>query len=565
MQIDFTKSPYNLSQEDIDWVNGTMSKMSLKEKVGQLFFLQSTVNTNKLQTEIIETISPGGFLFGVGSKEEVKESHTHVSSKSKYPLFLGASVENGASGIIKSGSVFGSNMLISATNNEKNAYEIGENLGMEVGVVGANILLEPVVDIDLNWRCSVTSVHSFGANHQNVLGMAKNYIDGVNASGIECMPRHFPGYGVDERNQLLVTTVNDFEMEEWTKSYGAIYKDLISQGIKTLLVSNIVMPKVVKHLKEDATKEETETPASLSPIIINKLLIEKLQYKGLIVSDSTLMTSFNSLGKREQLLPRLIQSGCDMLLFVKDYLEDYISILKGYKEGIITEERLNEAVYKILATKASMNLHKKNVIPKNIFFDKGRSEVAISKIADEGITLLKDDKNILPITTEKYKNILVIYLDKRDVFVTKTKRLKEFFNEKLASNNFNIVERDYSLLNDNVKYMNENVKSFKNSVDLVIYVANVNPSNLKSNARINYNSVLGLDSPWFVHEVPTILISLGSPYHMYDMPMISTFINCYYATEQVINQVVKKIMGEGEFKGVSPVKAKFDFYGKQEK
>ncbi len=564
MQIDFTKSPYNLSEKDVEWVNTTLLKMNLKEKVGQLFFLQGTVNTNKLQKEIIETISPGGFLFGPGAKEEVKEAHINVSDISKYPLFLGGMAENGSIGVIKDGTVFGNNMLIGATNNEKNAFNIGENIGTEVSMVGTNILLEPVVDIDCNWRCSATSTQSFGNDHQKVLNMGRNYIDGVNMSNVECMPSHFPGRGVDERNPSLITTVNDLSMEKWNESYGNIYKGLIDSGIKTLMVSNILLPEVVKYLKPEATKEEIETPASMSPIVINELLIEKLKYKGLIVSDSTLMTSFNSIGKREELLPKLIQSGCDMLLFVKDYLEDYISILKGYKNGLITDERLNNAVSKILATKASMKLHERDVILKQAFFEVSRNQVMSNKIADEGITLLKDEQCILPITIKEHRNVLVIYLDKSDVYITKTKKIKELFNEKLLQNGFNVMERDYSILNNNIKYMNENVSSFKNSVDLVIYVANVKPSNLRNSTRINYNSILGLDAPWFVNEVPTIFISLGSPYHMYDMPMISTFINAYYPTEQVITKVVEKIVGKSKFKGVSPVNAKFNFYGKQE-
>lgn len=566
MNLDISKAPYNLNDEQIEWVNNTLENMTLKEKVGQMFFLQGIVNSENLQSEIIETISPGGFLFRPGTTKEVTDAHIHVQNKSRYPMFLGGLAENGGCGVVKGGSVFGNNMLLGATNNPQNAFEIAQLTAEEASTVGTNILLEPVVDIDKNWRCSVTNIRSFGDNEELVSKMSSSYLDGLITAGMESMPRHFPGYGIDERNPTLITTVNDLNMTEWMKTYGSVYKELIEKDIKTLLVSCIALPEVVKQLKPDATDAEIKTPANLSPIIIEALLKKELKYKGLIVSDSTLTASFNSLGKREELLPQLIASGCDMFLFAKDYLEDYISILKGCKKGVITNSRLNEAVTKILAVKASMGLHEKtSVVNKDIYFNKVKSQITNSKIANEGITLVRDDEHLIPIDNNVHKNILVIYLDKSDeVLNIKGKTLKTIFNERLEHEGFNVVERNYALINNNIKYMNENITNFKETVDMVIYIANVKPSTLRNSSRINYKSVIGLDAPWFVKEVPTIFISLSSPYHMYDMPMISTFVNCYYGTESTVTRLVEKLVGKSEFKGKSPVHAHFNFYGKQE-
>ncbi len=565
MEIDLSKSPYNLSEKDIQWVNQSLKQMTLKEKVGQLFFLQGLVNNQTLQSDIITAISPGGFLFNSGLKSDVIDTYTHATECSKYPLFLGGTTENGVSGIIRGGGVFGSNMLLGATNNPENAYEVGQSIGEEVRTVGTNIVIDPVVDINYNWRCDVTANRSFGNNVDIVSTMSKKYIEGLKEMNIESIPRHFPGHGVDDRTPNLITTVNTFTMEKWNDAYGKIYKDLIDNGVKALLVSCIALPNAVKHFKPDATKEEIKSPANMSPIIIDKLLKESLGFNGLIISDSTLTSSFNSLGKREELLPLLIASGCDMFLFVKDYLEDFISILKGCKSGIITTERLNEAVTKILATKASMGLHKKQgVAPKGVFYDKDKNRFLSAKLADEGITLLKDRENIIPIDSNKHKKVMIIYLGKSEEPIVKTKTLKELLNDRLEHEGFKILERNYSVTTNNIKYMNENIKSFKENVDLVIYVSNIKPSRTRTSSRINYKSILGLDTPWFAREVPTIFVSLGSPYHMYDMPMISTFINCYHGTEEVVYKLVDKLVGKSEFKGISPVVARFNFYGEQE-
>ncbi len=563
--MDLTKSPYNLSQSDINWVEKTLEGMTLREKVGQLFLIQGFVDTPNIQKEIIETITPGGFLFRSGTQEELKKSYNHIAEISNTPLFLAGITENGASGVVKGGITFGNNVLIGATNDSQNAYSVSKIIGEEVNIAGTNMVLDPVIDIDKNWRCAVTNVRAFGDNESIVSEMAIKYIEGLKASGVESVPRHFPGLGVDERNPTLIPTVNDLEYNEWKNTYGKVYQDIINSGVKSLLVSTILLPNVVKHIKPDATKEEIEQPANLSPIIINDLLKGELGFNGVVISDSTLTAAFNSRGKREELLPKLIESGCDMFLFTKDYLEDYISILKGCKSGVIKNSRLNEAVTKILALKASMKLHLKNNSNNyRTYINHDSRQFILNKLSDEGITLVKDETNILPISSEKTKKVLVIYLDKSDnVLNAKGKTLKDLFNERLEEEGFEIVERNYSIIYNNIKYMNENIETFKETVDLVIYISNVQSSSLRNSTRINYKSVLGLDTPWFVKEVPTIFISLSSPYHMYDMPMISTFINAYYATEEVILNVIDKLVGRTQFKGVSPVRADFDIYGKQ--
>ena len=157
--------------------------------------------------------------------------------------------------------------------------------------------------------------------------------------------------------------------------------------------------------------------ASLSKELLQGLLRGKLGFNGMITTDVTNMVGFGCAGRRKELLPKSINAGCDMLLFTKNLKEDYETVLEAVKSGIISEERLNEAVTYILATKASLKLHEKQkshtLIPDESALDILRCKKHIDmayQVTDKAITLVKDEQNLLPLSKDKYKKVLTIVL-----------------------------------------------------------------------------------------------------------------------------------------------------------
>ena len=157
--------------------------------------------------------------------------------------------------------------------------------------------------------------------------------------------------------------------------------------------------------------------ASLSKELLQGLLRGKLGFNGMITTDVTNMVGFGCAGRRKELLPKSINAGCDMLLFTKNLKEDYETVLEAVKSGIISEERLNEAVTYILATKASLRLHEKQkshtLIPDESALDILRCKKHIDmayQVSDKAITLVKDEQNLLPLSKDKYKKVLTIVL-----------------------------------------------------------------------------------------------------------------------------------------------------------
>ena len=150
--------------------------------------------------------------------------------------------------------------------------------------------------------------------------------------------KHFPGDGRDERDQHLVTSINDFSCEEWDQTYGAAYQACIDAGALTVMVGHIMQPAYIRHFNPEI-KDEDMMPATLSPELLQDLLRGKLGFNGLICTDATSMAGFTIPMSREKAVPLSIASGADMFLFTKNLAEDFEFMCKGVEEGVDVYKR----------------------------------------------------------------------------------------------------------------------------------------------------------------------------------------------------------------------------------
>jgi beta-N-acetylhexosaminidase len=274
------------------------------------------------------------------------------------------------------------------------------------------------------------------------------------------------------------------------------------------------------------------------------------------------MAGFTVMMERRKAVPYAIAAGNDMFLFNKDIDEDYQYMLKGIKEGIITAERLDEAVTRILALKASLGLHRKkeegSLIP-----DKSSMEVIgcaehislARDCADRSVTLVKDTQSLLPISPAKHKRILLFPLgDEPGYFAPGGAKGKHGEFKKLLENEGFEVEV-FDKEKEGIEYLFESVDSFVPKYDLALYFANIATASNQTVTRITWAMPRGIDIPWFIEEkkLPSMFISFANPYHLYDLPRIKTFINAYNPSDAVLEAVIDKIMGRSEFKGINPV------------
>ncbi len=553
--INLKANPFFLSDKDIDWVEETLNSMTTDEKIGQLFCLHGDTDDFAELEKIMDTHHPGGMMYRPSASEKIYGTHEFLQGKSRIPMLLAANLESGGDGIGNEGTFYGRQIQVAASDNVENAYRLGVISGREGAAVGCNWAFAPVIDIDMNFSNPITNVRTYGSDKERVLRMASAYMKGCQENGVAVSIKHFPGDGVDDRDQHLLPSVNTLSVEEWDATFGYVYKNMIERGAKTVMAGHIMQPAYTRYFSPDI-KDEDIMPGSLSKELLGGLLRGKLGFNGMIVTDATLMVGFGSMGKRKDLIPGAIAAGCDMILFTKNLDEDVAYMKDGVKNGVVSAERLDEAVTRILATKASLKLHEKQknnkLMPEKEGLSVLRCEEHIKwayELADESITLVKNTTNIVPVNPEENKKALVIVIGD-EVSASGKPAVGNQFIDELEKAGFD-VDRFSSEKHGALLYGGP-VEKLKESYDIVFYFANIKTKSNQTTVRINWLPPMGFDAPWFVKEIPTVFISIANPYHLQDVPMVETYINAYTANEFNPKVLVEKLVGKSEFKGKNP-------------
>jgi beta-N-acetylhexosaminidase len=572
--VDVSRNPFFLNEEQAKWVEDTLHSMTLEEKVGQLFCpMGFSSEDGPLQHDVCQ-IGVGGMMYRMGIKNELQDTHRKIQNMAKIPLLLAANTEAGGNGLAFDGTSFGAPLAVAATDDPENAYRMGYVACAEGAALGLNWSFAPIVDIDMEFHNPITNTRTFGSDPERVIACSEAYMRGADENGIAVSIKHFPGDGVDERDQHLGISVNSLDAEEWMATYGLVYKTLIDKGAKTVMVGHIAQPAMVKKINPQASREATLLPATESTELLNGLLRGELGFNGLITTDATPMIAFTTSMPRRKAIPSAIASGADIILFNKNLDEDYGYMMEGVRTGVVTLERLDEAVIRILATKASLDLPKKKaegtLVPGSEALKVMGSpefQTWAKDVADKAVTLVRDKQNLLPISPEKYPrlylNVIQKSMDPSDSMVENWKTLfeKEGFEVTVRDRRTSIDPKDFGNPNLSLQKqymmheMYRGVEEMKKNYDLYVYVANMQNASNNTTLRLNWNVCFGLgdDAPWFAKEIPVMMISVGNPYHLFDAPMIDTYINAYSNIPDFCQATVDKVMGRSEFMGVSPV------------
>lgn len=559
------EKPFYLNEDQIHFVEETLSDMALDEKIGQLFLPINYIENEQELRTFVKKFQPAGLMNRPAQGKINQCRHRIMQEESRIPMFIPANLESGGNGIAVEGTAFGNPLQIAASGDTKYAYELGKIAGAEGRATGVNYAFAPIIDIDYNTLNPITNTRTFGNDPETVYRMASAYIEGLMEDGKDmCYSiKHFPGDGVDNRDQHLHTTYNTLEPDEWDASYGKNYKRLIDQGAPTVMVGHIGLPKYVKAINPAASKKEILCPGSLSKEIVTELLRKKLGFNGVIITDSTSMNGFYAHMSRKDAVPTAIANGCDMFLFNFNVEEDYEFMKQGIEQGILSIERVNEAVTRTLALKVSMGLFDKQkngtLVPKEESLEiLGKSEYqALAKeCADRAVTLVKDEEKSLPISSQTHKKLMIYVMGDREDFYGNQK-VGNLFVEAMKKEGFEIDMFDYSIhFPDSSDTTNEFIKKY----DAAIYILSEGTSSNQTTVRLSWNLPLANDAPWFVNDIPTIAVSFANPYHLRDIPQVKTYINAYTTSAYNVEAVVNKLLGRSEFTGKNPVDTTCGYY-----
>ncbi|MDR0436163.1 MAG: glycoside hydrolase family 3 protein [Propionibacteriaceae bacterium] len=543
-----------------------LAAMSEEELVGQLLCIYHLTPTPPETMAALDAVGvrPGGVLVMNRPAAELRQHIARYQDWNPTPMLVAANLESGTRGTVSDGTVFANPMQIGATADPIHATRLGEFCARHGKEVGVNWGFAPVVDLTYNHRNPITNTRAFGSDPELVAAMGAAYVRALQAGGVAASVKHFPGDGVDERDQHLVTSVNSFSFEHWDETYGQVYRAMVAADAWTAMVGHIALPDWAR--RHGVSGKELYLPGPLSQLIITELLRGHLGYRGMVVSDNAMMAGFTRVMPREQAVVQAINAGCDMILSSLNTVEDYQTLLAAVRSGALSAERLLDAVRHTMAVKQAVGLFGgvagtdaeagavgAETVP-NLAENQsdaardGVEQLWLREVAERSITLAKQRDDVLPLTPERYPKVLVYVIDETTSFYDATFGFGEHFVARLEELGFQVVRRDvpapdHTLVGE---------RAIQAEVNLVIYFSCLRFDSVSNTSRVRWSHPQGPEA-LRTATVPVLGVSVADPYLLQDMPSLGTLVNGYCPTIRTVDAVVERITGRAEFTGVSPV------------
>ncbi|MGV8950933.1 MAG: glycoside hydrolase family 3 protein [Cypionkella sp.] len=542
--IDLTAAPFNLDDEAVAWVTTTLASLAPRDKLAQLFVLMVRGEPTSFLEGVLK-FKPGGItrLYNADLEGEVSLA-ADLMAGSTIPMLISADLE-GSRMSLPFGTSVPNPLGLAAVDDVDATTAISTIMAREANAVGLNWSFTPVIDINAAFRSAIVGTRSYGSDVERIERHALAQIAAFQANGVAATVKHWPGEGFEDRDQHLVTTVNPLSMAQWEDTFGRLYRKAIEAGVMSVMAGHIALPALVRELDPDAGNEAFR-PASISAALNQTLLRERLGFNGLVVSDATAMAGLGDWGPRDVTLPEVVANGCDVILFSDEPDADLMRLVSAVADGRLSQERVDAAVTRILALKAALGLHKGPRAPEldaaRRVLDDPSSRITTQSVTSRVPTLVKDIQALLPLNVHRHRRLLVF--SGGVVLPLAPGPVELSMPEQLEKEGFAVTRYEPG--------MTINPRDF----DLVLYLFADETLLTRSRIFLDWMKLTGglygaMHRYW--HEVPTLMISFGYPYYLYDAPRVKTYINAYGTSEPIQAAVVEALMGRMSFAGTSPV------------
>ncbi|MEG1839448.1 MAG: glycoside hydrolase family 3 N-terminal domain-containing protein, partial [Bacteroidaceae bacterium] len=379
-----------------NWVEATLSRMSLKEKVGQLFiYTIAPVNNRKnlaLLREVTHTYKVGALLFAGGALENQALLTNYAQKEAKIPLMITFDGEWGLAMRLKNTPDFPKNMVLGCIQDDRLIYRYGQEVARECKELGVDVNFAPVADVNINPNNPVINVRSFGENPNNVANKVIAYASGLESEGVLSVAKHFPGHGDTDTDSHLALPVLPFTRERLDSVELYPFKQAIRAGVSGIMVGHLQVP-VLDH--------DNEFPSSLSRNIVYGLLREELRFKGLVFTDALAM---KGVSKTENVCVRALKAGNDMVLTPRNIKEEMNSVMEALKSGTLTQESIENKCRKVLMYKYALGIQRKRTIRMSGLerrINTPEAEKLIRELRLAAVTVVENKKKVLPLHQDK--------------------------------------------------------------------------------------------------------------------------------------------------------------------
>jgi beta-glucosidase-like glycosyl hydrolase len=392
-------APKNLEQKAEKYADSLYQQLSLDEKIGQLYIVALYNNRGEEEIQkirnLVEKEKIGGLILMQDNAEKHIQLLNEFQGKSKVKMMIGIDGEWGLFQRFPAAHKFPWAMTLGAIQDNSLIYEMTSKIAEDCKRMGIYWDFAPVVDVNTNPANPIIGNRSFGSDINNVIAKGLAYAQGLQDNGVLASMKHFPGHGDTDTDSHLDLPVVSHNLERLNSVELAPFKALLDKKIGGVMVAHLYVP---------ALEKQSGIPASVSYDIITNLLKKSYQYNGLIITDALNMNAVAKKFPAGELDLRAFKAGNDIMLFSQDVPNGKALIKSALEKGEITENRLAESVKKILKTKYLLGLQNlKSINSENINEDLNNASHAelSEKLYSNAITLLKDEKNLLPLSCSK--------------------------------------------------------------------------------------------------------------------------------------------------------------------
>ncbi len=509
------------------WVESTLRKMTVDEKIGQLLFTTyhgsfTAVDSAAYQQILhdVKDLHVGGFINVThGSPLGIVKSQAYptavlnnqLQSKSKLPLLIGADFERGTAMRLDEGTSFPTAMALAAGGDSKDAYTMGKITALESRAVGVHWIYAPDADVNNNPGNPIINTRSFGEDPARVAEFVSAFVRGVEENAL-ATAKHFPGHGDTAADSHVDLPVIRADRARLNTLELVPFRAAISSGASSIMTG---------HLNVPVLELDPNTPATLSRNILTGLLREELGYQGLIVTDAMDMGGITVRYAPGEAAVRAVVAGVDALLMPPVPDAAFEALQAAVKSGRISKERLDSSVRRILQAKARLGLHANRLVDVNALNQKFGSvawQKEAQEISDRGVTLLRDTPRRLPLDATKPSRALLL------AFYADPEPYPGEDLERELRSRFDSV----TTLRADTRFVNAGILKLPplDSYDVAILALFVRVSDRKGNVDVPAEQA-ALAEQLYKAGKPIITVGFGSPYLIERFPQAETWLAAF--------------------------------------
>ena len=541
------------------WADSVLSTLSLREKAGQLMmpwvlsdFAPEGSDSFRRIVGLVEEEGVGGVILSVGSPTEAAAKVNELQSRARLPLLVGADLERGAGyrfrgavylpGAISLGGAteFPSLMAVGATGDETLAREMGRITAREARALGIHTPFAPVLDVNNNPENPIINVRSFGEDPHEVARLGRAFVEGAQEEGVIATGKHFPGHGDTETDSHLDLPVIRVARERLEAVELLPFRAAIDAGLGGIMTAHVTVPNL---------NGGGNLPATLSRMVLTDLLRDEMGFKGIVFTDAMDMFAIDRRFPRGEATVRALEAGADVILMPPNVGVAIQALVDAVEEGRILEDRLDQSVLRVLRAKEQVGVNLNREVPIR---EVGRRvgipahEAVAQEIADRSLTLLKNERNLLPLRGTRTARVLsVTFRRPSDLLAGR------FLNAGLRSRYPRLVTTE---LDGNTPVeLYEALRQRARASDLVVVSLYVSVVTSSGSVAIPEETAEFIQDLARIN-VPHVVVSFGNPYLLSEFPDAQAYLLAWSGAEVTQKAVARALFGEIPIQGRTPTR-----------